>query len=99
GVEIRSIGEEHRGRLILRPVFRAIQLAYVIVPGRETVHGVGRKGDELTTKESGRRLLHCPRRIRREAARFHVEDDRSMASSLDGVALCNGLTEHGHERL
>jgi len=39
--------------------------------GGETVHGVGGKGDELTTRECGRRLLHCPRRIRREEARLH----------------------------
>jgi hypothetical protein len=43
----------------------------MIVTGRETVHGVGRKGDELAARERGRRLLHRPWRIRREEARVH----------------------------
>ena len=47
----------------------------MLVSSRESVHRVGGESDELATCERGRGLLHRPRRIRREEARFHVVDD------------------------
>src|SRR5205814_1383122 len=49
----------------------ALELRDHRLPGRR----VGGESDELASCERGRGLLHRPRRIRREEARFHVVDD------------------------